>query len=202
MTDIFASFDFHPVILLPDLYDVYDFTKGYDPDRPRREFGIGRYDEDRRGMYTETLFTEEQRTIHMGVDIAAPPETPVYAVYDGQIAFMGNNDQPQDYGPTLITSHDIKGRTLYILHGHLNLRSLTHNTKGKTIQRGDIIGWVGAKSENGGWNPHLHFQLSWLKPTSHDLPGVVSAAQRAWAQSVFPDPRLILGPIYTDEDTA
>ena len=104
MTNPFASLNFHPVIHLPDEYDVYDFTEGYDPDRSRREFGIGRYDEDRKGMYTESMFTEDQRTIHMGIDIAAPPETPIYAVYDGVIAFMGNNDQPQDYGPTIITA--------------------------------------------------------------------------------------------------
>ena len=199
MSNPFASLNFHPVIHLPNEYDVYDFTEGYDPDRPRREYGIGRYDEDRKGMYTESMFTENQRTIHMGIDIAAPPKTPIYAVYDGMIAFMGNNDQPQDYGPTIITAHDIHGRTLYILHGHLSLSSLSDKSIGQAFTKGSCIGWVGDQYENGGWNPHLHFQLSWLKPTTYDLQGVVSPAQREWARQSFPDPRYILGPIYTDE---
>ena len=43
------------------------------------------------------------------------------------------------------------------------------------------------------------FQLSWLKPTTHDLQGVVSPTQRDWARQTFPDPRHILGPLYSDE---
>ena len=200
MQNLFSGLKFHPVIHLPERYDVYDFTKGYNPDRERLDYGIGRYDEDRRDMYTESLFTENQRTIHMGIDIAAPAMTPVHAVFDGLIAFMGDNDQPQDYGPTIITSHQIKNRTLYILHGHLSRTSLSGITVGERVKKGQVIGWVGDESENGGWNPHLHFQLSWLKPTTHDLPGVFSADQREWARSTFPDPRLVLGPIYSDTD--
>lgn len=199
MTNPFAHFSFHPVVHLPDEYDVYDFTKGYDPDRIRSDYGIGRYDEDRKGMYTEALFTDDKRTIHMGIDIAAPAHTPIYAVYDGAIAFMGDNDRPQDYGPTIITAHELDGRTLYILHGHLSRSSLQRKHIGQRIQRGDCLGWIGARTENGGWNPHLHFQLSWLKPTTYDLPGVVSPNQRSWARHTFPDPRYILGPLYSDE---
>ena len=61
-----------------------------------------------------------------GIDISAPPLTLIYAVYDGVTVIMGNNDQPQDYGPT-IPAHDINGRTPYILHGHLSLVSLQIN---------------------------------------------------------------------------
>ena len=50
--------------------------------------------------------------------------------------------------------------------------------------------------ENGGWNPHLHFQLSRVAPKNYDLPGVVSLADRELATRVFPDPRYILGEIY------
>ena len=64
------------------------------------------------------------------------------------------------------------------------------------LKMGDVIGWVGDRTENGGWNPHLHFQLSRVQPTTHDLPGVVSQEDRAWAMTAYPDPRLVLGPLY------
>ena len=61
---------------------------------------------------------------------------------------------------------------------------------------GSILGWLGDRTENGGWNPHVHFQLSLVEPITHDLPGVVSAVDRDWARKNYPDPRLVLGPLY------
>ena len=55
---------------------------------------------------------------------------------------------------------------------------------------------IANESENGGWEPHLHFQLSIIEPETHDLPGVVSIQDSAIALKLYPDPRLVLGPIY------
>ena len=59
-----------------------------------------------------------------------------------------------------------------------------------------MICWMGDKDENGGWDPHLHFQLSLIEPETHDMPGVVSPEDREQALRDYPDPRLVLGPIY------
>ncbi len=64
------------------------------------------------------------------------------------------------------------------------------------IKKSEIIGHFGDESENGGWEPHLHFQLSLVKPETHDLPGVVTKEERKSALKKYPDPRLVLGPIY------
>ena len=32
------------------------------------------------------------------------------------------------------------------------------------MKRGEVIGWMGDKHENGGWFPHTHFQLMLLEP--------------------------------------
>lgn len=45
----------------------------------------------------------------------------------------------------------------------------------------------------GGWPPHVHFQLSWEEPETHDMPGVVSNTQHASALRTYPDPRIVLG---------
>ncbi|GIT41297.1 MAG: hypothetical protein Ct9H300mP10_03070 [Methanobacteriota archaeon] len=55
---------------------------------------------------------------------------------------------------------------------------------------------MGDKHENGGWEPHLHFQLSLVEPETHDLPGVVAPEDREQALLDYPDPRLVLGPLY------
>ena len=114
--------DFHPIIHLPADYDVYDFTAGYDPDRPRRAFGVGRYDEHRRGMYPDGF---DGRTVHMGIDLGCPAGTPVHAFADGRLLHQQDNAAPGDYGPTLVTEHTLDGHPIYLLLGHLTRASLT-----------------------------------------------------------------------------
>lgn len=188
---------FHPVIHLPKEYEVYDFSKGYDPDRIRHSvYGIGRYNEKRPGMYVEEIFRAEERNIHVGVDIAAPVDCPIYAFDAGEVFLFGYNGAKGDYGYTLITHHLFEGKSLYALHGHLSAASVRGKEIGQKFLRGEEIAYVGDRHENGGWNPHLHFQLSWIKPQKCDLPGVVSEAQREQALQDYPDPRLVLGAIY------
>ena len=57
------------------------------------------------------------------------------------------------------------------------------------------VGW-GITHENGGWEPHLHFQLSYQEPDTHDMPGVVEPSKRDEALEIYPDPRLVLGALY------
>lgn len=194
----FAQFLFHPVIALPPDYEVYDFSSGYDPQRPLKSpFGIGRYNEKRQGMYDQDLFADG-RNIHMGLDIGAPAGTPVHAFFEGEIFLTGHNSQPGDYGYTLITRHLLDHHELFALFGHLSSCSVANNPVGKKIRKGDIIAHIGQRQENGGWNPHLHFQLSHEKPHTCDMPGVVSEANRTRALEIYPDPRLVLGPLYSD----
>lgn len=194
----FAGEDFHPVINLPPVYEIYDLSSGYDPNRTLTgPFGIGKYNERRVGMYTDKeLFAGEHRDIHIGIDIAAPVGTPVYSFAQGEILFFGINPAVGDYGPTLVTRHEILGREIFALYGHLRADSLKDKFAGQKIEKGEVIAWVGEKSENGGWNPHLHFQLSWEKPLKADMPGAVNEKDLVEALDTYPDPRWVLGPIY------
>jgi hypothetical protein len=96
----------------------------------------------------------------------------------------------------VVTQHVVCGTSVWALHGHLNAESVAASPKGKHISAGEIVGWLGCKEENGGWHPHVHFQLSLLEPETHDMPGVVSTVQHANALRTFPDPRLVLGQLY------
>ena len=185
---------FHPVVHLPNEYEVLDLTGGEIPSHSH-EFAIGKYDEDRRGLYETALF-EGERFIHMGIDIGGPVGTPCLAFTECKIYCFGYNPKEGDYGHVIITKQALEGVDFWALYGHLSAESLEGKSVGQCFDPGDIIGWFGDKHENGGWDPHLHFQLSLIEPETHDLPGVVSHEERENALSNYPDPRLVLGPIY------
>ena len=192
-----GEYPFSKIVHLPQNYEVYDFSKGYDPNRKlKTPYGVGKYAEIRPGMYTSEHFMADKRIIHMGIDIAAPIGEPVYAFADGVIFKSGYNSLPLDYGSTLITEHQINGFRIFALHGHLSLSSLELRRPGERFEAGDQLGFVGDRTENGGWNPHLHFQLSQVEPKTHDLPGVVSLNELDWAKLAFPDPQLVMGKLY------
>jgi murein DD-endopeptidase MepM/ murein hydrolase activator NlpD len=186
-----ARQNFSPVIDLPEQVPVFDFTQGYNAqDNAKHVYGIGRYDEDRRGMYTQELFSGS-RTVHMGVDIGAPEGTPVKSFADGEVFLLRDNQGAGDYGPTLILKYDLGGAIFYVLYGHLSRSSLVGKHPGQKIRQGEAMAWLGSRSENGGWNPHLHVQISLIAPLVADLPGAVSSEDRENAKWVFPDPQLI-----------
>ena len=190
------SHRFLPVIDLPEEVDVLDFTVTPPQWSARRsEYSIGRYNEDRVGVYTQELFGGE-RTIHMGIDIGGPVGTPVHAPAAGILWCAGCNSASGDYGPTLMTMHMLDGQRLWMLYGHLSEQSLRGWCGGEAVAAGQVLGWIGSKEENGGWPPHLHFQLSRVEPEGCDLPGVVSRAEHAQALLNYPDPRDVLGPLY------
>ena len=96
----------------------------------------------------------------------------------------------------VITKHLLGGVPLWALYGHLDAASIAGKGVGQPVYAGEVICWMGDKHENGGWEPHLHFQLSLVEPKTHDLPGVVAPEDREQALLDYPDPRLVLGPLY------
>ena len=188
------SFEFSPVVDLPSEYTILDLS--VNPWKPSKtEFSIGKYDEIRPNMYTTPIFAGI-RNIHMGLDINGPTGTPCMAFADGIISHFGYNTEPGDYGNVIITKHNILGTIVWALYGHLSSNSIVDKEIGQEINQGDVIAWFGEEHENGGWEPHLHFQLSLIEPQTHDLPGVVSSEDRVQALLDYPDPRLVLGSIY------
>ena len=185
---------YHPVVHLPNEYEVRDFTGGdYTPSK--LEFDIGRYDELRPGMYSTDLFSDG-RFLHIGIDIGAPIGTPCMAFDQGEISHFGYNPADGDYGYVIITKHLVGKTPIWALYGHLSADSIKGKKIGQKISRGEVICWMGDKHENGGWESHLHFQLSINEPETHDMPGVVDPKKRDEALENYPDPRLVLGPIY------
>jgi len=185
---------FHSVVFLPDEYTVRDLSRGY-WETPESEFSVGKYDELRPGMYNSEIF-RGKRSLHVGIDIGGPVGTPCMSFMDGEISHFGYNPKPGDYGYVIITKHSIDDQNVWALYGHLDSKSVEGKFVGQTISAGETVGWFGDSGENGGWEPHLHFQLSLVQPETHDMPGVVAPEDRDQALKDYPDPRLVLGPLY------
>ena len=195
MPDI-SHISFENIIDLPDNVYVHDFESNNKFQDTLNSFSIGRYNEKRPNMYEGDLFEKTNRFIHMGIDIGAPVGTPVKSFYDGEIFLLKYNDQKLDYGYTMITRHRFKDQNVYALYGHLSNSSIKNKKIGQKIHSGEVLAYLGSKEENGGWPPHVHFQLSLIKPEECDLPGVVSEENHDIALKIFPDPRMVLGKIY------
>lgn len=161
-------------------------------------FTIGRYLESRR-LYAAANFgasghpTQEKRTQHLGIDIFGPAGTPVYAPYTGKIVVNTVINLPLDYGGLLILEHQIHtGECFYTLYGHLMPDSLVIPV-GQEVQAGEQIAQLGAPHENGGWTPHLHWQLI-LDGVGlgKDFPGVAYAAELELWSALSPNPMLMV----------
>ena len=191
-----AAHDFHHVVELPDDYVVLDFSETVPVTVfTDRKYTIGRYDELRPNVYNTPLF-EGVRNIHMGIDIGGPVGTEVCAFADGTIHSFGYNEAAGDYGHVVITQHTLDGVDLWALFGHLDSGSTAGKEAGQQVSAGEVIGRFGRFTENGGWPPHVHIQLSYVEPDTHDMPGVVSKDDHAQALERFPDPQLVLGTLY------
>jgi 4-aminobutyrate aminotransferase-like enzyme/Ser/Thr protein kinase RdoA (MazF antagonist) len=163
-------------------------------------FAVGRYDEPRL-VYTSALFgasanpTDERRTVHLGMDLFVEPGTRLRAPLDGLVCVTANNAAPLDYGPLVILQHETgNGEKFFTLYGHLSKETLVRLKVGQRVGRGEEFARVGATEENGGWTPHVHFQIILdLLELGADFPGVAYASQRAVWTSLSPDPNLLLG---------
>ena len=203
-----SSFPFHPTVVFDGPYWVHDFSRP-SPDgwRAPYPYSVGRYDERRPAMYTSELFGGV-RDHHVGLDLGGPVGTPVHAFGNGVIEDIALNDEDGSYGPTLITKHTLRlpvevggplgdeVQTFWVLYGHLSWNSIARWNKGDAFEQGDVLAAMGDESENGGWAPHVHVQMSLEAPIGGDLPGVVQPEEREDALSRYPDPRLICGPLY------
>jgi murein DD-endopeptidase MepM/ murein hydrolase activator NlpD len=164
-------------------------------------YGLGAYAEDRR-VYTSAQFADaggpERRTVHTGIDVFAPAMTPVYAPIAGRVRHVTYNADPLDYGHTLILQHDAGGTPYYTLYGHLAGTLPGLLAVGDAVQPGQLICHLGDWHENGGWAPHLHFQVmtDMLGRTDGNFVGAGHASLWDVWSDICIDPDLVmrLGP--------
>jgi len=88
---------------------------------------------------------------HRGVDYASPTGTPIHAIGDGRITFVGWKG---GYGRYIQIRHNNRSHTTSYAH----LRRYAKGIKsGKKVRQGQVIGYVGMSGLATG--PHLHFEF-------------------------------------------
>ncbi len=175
------------------------FTRKIDElrNRSNAKIAVGRYDEARL-IYTSSLFadseTGENRTIHLGIDLFCDAGKPIFAPLDGEVHLFADNPAPLDYGHLIILKHQIDETCeFFTLYGHLGKKSIEGLQVGQKIKKGERFGVIGEPHENGGWSPHLHFQIiTDLLELGLDFPGVARASEREIWKAFSPDANLIL----------
>jgi murein DD-endopeptidase MepM/ murein hydrolase activator NlpD len=161
-----------------------------------KKVAFGGYLENRNLYRRSTYFKDsldEDRNIHLGVDIWCDAGTAIYSPLPGKIHSFQDNQNFGDYGPTIILEHNFEDSTFYTLYGHLSNASLQQITKGQTIEKGETIGYLGLPVENGDYAPHLHFQIILdLENKNGDYPGVCAKSKLTFYSQNCPDPNLLL----------
>ncbi|MAK61298.1 MAG: peptidase M23 [Ponticaulis sp.] len=151
-----------------------------------------------RSIYDSPVFAtpgEEPRNLHLGLDVFAPAGTPVFAPLEGLVHSFQTNNGELDYGPTILLEHSpTEDLTFWTLYGHLSEDSLLGLEEGDPISMGETLAELGGSDVNGGWAPHLHFQIMLdLDGRRGDFPGVCRSSERAKWEAICPDPRRLLG---------
>lgn len=88
------------------------------------------------------------KTTHLGIDIASPVGTPIFAPADGVVIFSGAK---AGFGNFIMVAHGYGVVTRYG-HNHQNMVQ-----PGQRIARGEQIGTVGMSGRTTG--PHLHYEI-------------------------------------------
>lgn len=100
--------------------------------------------------------------MHEGVDLVAPTGTPILSAADGVVVGVGPNGR---YGNWIQIEHAGKLATVY---GHLSAFAPGLEV-GRTVSRGELIGFVGSTGRSTG--AHLHFEVQSegkaVNPTTH-----------------------------------
>jgi 4-aminobutyrate aminotransferase-like enzyme len=160
---------------------------------------LGAYAEPRL-IYTGDAFrngpyrASDRRTVHLGVDVFAPAGRRVLAPLAGTVEAVADRAARFDYGGVVILRHETDtGDAFFTLYGHLNPDVTETMTAGQNIAAGQAFATLGTQHQNGGWSPHLHFQLALTTSGfGHDWPGVADPDEIGLWTAICPNPAPLL----------
>ncbi|MCR4312177.1 MAG: peptidoglycan DD-metalloendopeptidase family protein [Candidatus Uhrbacteria bacterium] len=156
------------------------------------DFSYGGWMENRSTLWRGTYLDDDQRYIHLGVDVNVPAGTTVVADEVCTVIRI-DNDYPDKHGwgTRVITKqpHEDVVRVFAHLDQRLNVRL------GDELKAGAVVGTIGLPPFNGDWFPHLHIQMidthhydDLLKNNLRDLDGYGRIQNIEFLRKTFPDP--------------
>ena len=163
------------------------------------EIWLGYYHEPRL-IYADVAFRKgpwkasDRRTVHLAVDAFTEAGHPIYAPLDGEVVVAEYRDGHLDYGGVIILRHETPdGDPFYTLYGHLNPEFLDRLKPGSSVKKGEAFCKLGDYTMNGGWSPHVHFQLALTtKGIEADWPGVGDPDDMEFWRAVCPNPAALM----------
>ena len=160
------------------------------------KIAFGGYNEERNLYKSSLIFNdkeEEERNIHIGMDLWIKAGTSVLAALDGTVYGFDYNTGAGNYGPTIILKHTIENQTFYTLYGHLSIESIEDIEIGTFFKKGQQLATLGDSAVNGGYSPHLHFQIIInMGENFSDYPGVCNQKDLEYYLDNCPNPNLLL----------
>ncbi|MCO6187882.1 aminotransferase class III-fold pyridoxal phosphate-dependent enzyme [Rhizobium sp. L1K21] len=160
---------------------------------------LGHYYEPRL-IYAEPAFRKgpwkasNRRTVHLAIDAFAPAGTPMFAPLRGEVFVAEYRSGHLDYGGVIILRHETpEGDSFYTLYGHLSPEFLDRLKPGDIVEKGEQFCLLGDPSQNGGWAPHVHFQLALTTDgIEADWPGVGDPDEMYLWSAICPNPAVLL----------
>jgi len=151
-------------------------------------------------IYAEPAFrngpwkASDRRTVHLAVDAFAPAGTTLHAPMAGEVFVAEYRTGHLDYGGVIILKHTTPDNDpLYTLYGHLNPEFLGILRPGDAVEKGQPFCRLGDALQNGGWAPHVHFQLALTTDgIETDWPGVGDPDEMNLWSAICPNPAALL----------
>ena len=112
---------------------------------------------------------------HAALDIMAPRNTPVLAVAEGNVAKLFTSKQ----GGLTVYQFDNTGTYCYY-YAHLDAYDASI-AEGRTVHKGDRLGFVGTSGNSPPNAPHLHFTIVKLGPAKRWWEGTPIDPFPLWA---------------------
>ncbi len=98
-------------------------------------------------------FLPNRRKPHLGIDLAAPRGTNVYASHEGVVIYAGR--EFKGYGKMVMVEGKNGWATLYAHFSKILVK------EGQTVTQGDLIGAMGSTGRSTG--SHVHFEIRRIK---------------------------------------
>ncbi len=163
------------------------------------DLGIGPWGEARTvysgDMFVSRLVDNARRTRHLGLDLFMAAGTKVYTPLAATVVSVEIEKDRLGYGGLIALRHEPAGCPAFVtLWGHLAHEALDRLKPGDRLEAGAQVGTMGTPSENGGWAPHLHLQISTdISLSATEILGVGEERYLdVWAE-LFPDARTFAG---------
>ncbi|ANH06809.1 aminotransferase class III-fold pyridoxal phosphate-dependent enzyme [Shinella sp. HZN7] len=163
------------------------------------ELGIGPFGEERTvyagEMFVSRFIEKTRRTRHLGLDLFMAAGTKVFTPLPATVVSVEIEKDPLGYGCLIALRHEPEGCPPFVsLWGHLAHEATDRLQAGERLEAGALVGEMGLPTENGGWAPHLHLQLSTdTNLSATEILGVGEARYLdVWAE-LFPDASTFAG---------